>query len=83
MITVCLAKVDDLSLCLCVQNGTTALHMAAQEGNVGVVGLLTEAKAQINMQAKVRTSTVTTDLLLWTHRLHKMPKCILNVAGIL
>ena len=32
----------------------TALHLAAQEGKVDVVRLLTEAGAQINIQSKVR-----------------------------
>ena len=40
-------------LCFCPQDGFTALHMAAQEGNVNVVRLLTEAKAHVNIQMKV------------------------------
>ena len=35
------------------QNGGTALHLAAQEGKVDVVRLLTEAQAQINIQTEV------------------------------
>ena len=37
----------------CQQYGWTALHLAAQEGKVGVVRLLTEARAQVNIQTKV------------------------------
>ena len=44
----------ELTVCLCPQNGFTALHMAAQEGKVDVVRLLIEAKAHINIQVKVR-----------------------------
>ena len=42
-------------MCLCPQDGGTALHLAAQEGKVDVVRLLTEAKAQINIQTEVHT----------------------------
>ena len=40
-------------VCLCSQNGATALHLAAREGRVDVVRLLTEAEAQVNIQDKV------------------------------
>ena len=40
-------------MCLCSQDGRTALHWAAQEGRVDVVRLLTEAQAQVNIQDKV------------------------------
>lgn len=38
-----------------MQDGWTALHMAAQGGNVDVVKLLLKAKAHVNIQAKVHT----------------------------
>ena len=38
---------------VCPQDGWTALHLAAHEGKVDVVRLLTEAKAQVNLQTKV------------------------------
>ena len=41
------------SVCVCSQNGWTALHMAAQEGKVDVVRLLTEARAQLDIQSEV------------------------------
>ncbi len=37
-----------------VQTGATALYVAAQEGHVEAVGLLIAAKAQVNIQQKVR-----------------------------
>ena len=40
------------------QDGWTALHMAAQEGKVDVVRLLTEAKAHVNIQTEVHVHTV-------------------------
>ena len=40
---------------LCLQDGTTALHMAAEQGRVDVVRLLIDAEAQVNIQAKVHT----------------------------
>ena len=40
---------------LCQQDGWTALHLAAQEGKVDVVRLLTEAQAQVNIQTEVHT----------------------------
>ena len=41
-------------MCFCTQNGATALHMAAQEGKVDVVRLLTEAGAQLNIRTEVQ-----------------------------
>ena len=41
--------------CSCLQDGFTALHLAAQKGKFDVVKLLTEAKADVNTQAKVYT----------------------------
>ena len=40
-------------MCLCPQDGCTALHLAAHEGKVDVVRLLTEAQAQVNIQNEV------------------------------
>ena len=40
-------------ICFCPQRGWTALHLAAQEGKVDVVRLLTEAKAHVNIQTEV------------------------------
>ena len=40
------------------QNGFTALHLAAQEGKVDVVRLLTEAQAQVNIQTEVHIYTM-------------------------
>ena len=37
------------------QDGCTALHLAVLEDKVDVVRLLTEAKAHVNIQIKVRT----------------------------
>ena len=42
-----------LTACFCSQRGWTALHLAAQEGKIDVVRLLTEAKAKVNIQTKV------------------------------
>ena len=36
-----------------IQDGVTALYLAAQEGRVDIVRLLIEAKAQINIQRTV------------------------------
>ena len=38
---------------VCPQDGWTALHLAAQEGKLDVVRLLTEAQAPVNIQTKV------------------------------
>ena len=37
----------------CLQDGWTALHLAAQEGKVDVVRLLIDAEAQVNIQTEV------------------------------
>ena len=50
-----IAVLGELTVCLCIQNGWTALHLAAQEGKVDVVRLLTEAQAHINIQTEVNT----------------------------
>ena len=44
-------------VCVCFypQYGCTALYLAAQNGNVDVVRLLTEAMALVNVQTKVHT----------------------------
>ena len=47
------AVLGAVTVCLCPQNGVTALHLAAQEGKVDVVRLLTEAQAQVNIRTKV------------------------------
>ena len=49
------AVLGEVTACLCPQNGVTALHMAAKEGKVNVVRLLTEAQAQVNIQTEVHT----------------------------
>ena len=52
---VSIVSLGDLTAYFSSQNGCTALHMAAQEGKVDVVRLLTEAQAQINIQTEVHT----------------------------
>ena len=49
-----IAVLDELTMCLYTQDSWTALHMAAQEGKVDLVRLLTEAQAQINIQTEVQ-----------------------------
>ena len=51
------AVLGEVTVCYCPQDGWTALHLAAQEGKVDVVRLLTEAQALVNIQTKVCTST--------------------------
>ena len=51
--SVCIAVLGELTVCLCSQDGWTALHMAAHEGRVDVVRLLTEAQAQVNTKDEV------------------------------
>ena len=51
------AVLGEVTVCYSPQDGATALHLAAQEGKVDVVRLLTEAKALVNIQSKVCTST--------------------------
>lgn len=41
-------------MCLFMQRGWTALHLATQEGKINVVKLLIDAKAHVNMQEVVR-----------------------------
>ena len=48
-----------VTVCFCPQNGWTALHLAAQEGKVDVVRLLTEAQALVNIQTEVHTLSTT------------------------
>ena len=50
---VSIVSLGDLTPYFSSQNGFTALHLAAQEGKVDVVRLLTEAQAQINIQTEV------------------------------
>ena len=45
-----IAALGELTVCFCTQDGFTALQLAAQEGKVDVVRLLTEAGAQLNVQ---------------------------------
>ena len=47
------AVLGEVTVYLCPQNGWTALHLAAREGKVDVVRLLTEAQAQVNIQTEV------------------------------
>ena len=50
-----IAVLGELTVCFYPQDGWTALHMAAQEGKIDVVRLLTEAKAHTNIQTEVHT----------------------------
>ena len=54
-VTLYTAVLDEVTVCLCPQDGWTALHLAAEEGKVDVVRLLTEAQAQVNIQTEVHT----------------------------
>ena len=47
------ATPGELTVCICPQDGFTALHLAAQEGKVDVVRLLTQAEAQVSTETKV------------------------------
>ena len=58
------AVLGEVTVCYCPQNGTTALHMAAQEGKVDVVRILTDAQALVNIRKKVCTSTTLHTLCL-------------------
>ena len=49
------AVLGEVTVCLCPQDGWTALHAAAKAGKVDVVRLLTEAQAQVNIQTEVHT----------------------------
>lgn len=57
-------------MCLCPQNGWTALHLAAQGGRAEVVRLLAEAKAQINLQTEVYTHYVVPNMYVHKGYLH-------------
>ena len=48
------AVLGEVTVCLCPQDGWTALHAAAHEGKVDVVRLLTEAQALVNIRTEVR-----------------------------
>ena len=48
-------------MCLCPQHGQTALHLAAGQGKVDVVRLLTEAQARINIQTEVHPLCLSSD----------------------
>ena len=50
-----IVSLGDLTAYFSPQDGSTALHLAAQEGKVDVVRLLTEAQAQVNIQDEVHT----------------------------
>ena len=52
---VSIVSLGDLTAYFSPQNGFTALHMAAQEGKVDVVRLLTEDQARVNVQTEVHT----------------------------
>ena len=47
-----------LCIIYCLQNGWTALHLAAQEGRFDVVRVLTNAKAQLHIKTEVRTCII-------------------------
>ena len=47
------AVLGEVTVCYSPQNGATALHLAAQEGKVDVVRLLTEAQALVNIRKRV------------------------------
>ena len=68
-----------MTLYLCPQDGWTALHLAAQEGKVDVVRLLTESQAQVNIQTEVHVHTqhVNHLYILLTHGTNGT--CIQNV----
>ena len=46
--------IGELTVFLSLQDGCTALHLAAQEGKVDVVRLLTESQAEVNIQTEVQ-----------------------------
>ena len=45
----------EVTVCLCSEDGGTALHLSAQEGRVYVVRLLTEAQAHLNTQRYIHS----------------------------
>ena len=61
---------------VCPQDGWTALHLAAQEGKLDVVRLLTEAQAQVNAQTEVSMMhySLTCFHCTSTHQLSRMAK---------
>jgi ankyrin repeat protein len=60
------AVLGEVTVCLCPQDGWTALHLAAQEGKVDVVRLLTEAQALVNIQSEVLSCLMIGLLLVYT-----------------
>ena len=52
-VCVCLCVCVCTCMCVCSQNGWTALHLVAIEGRVDVVKLLTQARAQLDIQSEV------------------------------
>ena len=48
-----------------VQNGSTALLVAAQEGHCGIVRMLLEAKADVNMKNNVSESCSSNGVVHW------------------
>ncbi len=48
-----------------VQDGYTALYVAAQNGHVEAVGLLVAAKANVNIQEKVRFTACLSLVIIW------------------
>ena len=57
-------------MCFCKQDGWTALHLAAQEGKVDMVRLLTEAGAHLNIQNEVYIALVKLHVSHDTMQLH-------------
>ena len=53
-----------LTVGFCSQDGCTALHLAAEEGQVDVVRLLTESQAQVHIQTEVHVILFTTSCYL-------------------
>ena len=53
-------------MCLCPQDGWTALHLATHEGKVDVVRLLIEAQALVNIQSEVLSCLMIGLLLVYT-----------------
>ena len=60
------AVLGEVTVCLCPQDGWTALHAAAKKGKVDVVRLLIEAQALVNIQTKVHTCLMIGLLLVYT-----------------
>ena len=69
-------------MCLCPQDGWTALHAAAHAGKVDVVRLLTEAQALVNIQTKVHTPRhVAHTVSLYTAVLGEVTVCLCPQYG--